>query len=58
MSYLRKDFWAITSDKQLNFFQHVRSLLTGPWCPVGLIRRQKDRPGLRMPEGSSAVLIA
>lgn len=28
MSYLREDFWATTSNKQLNFLQHVRSLLT------------------------------
>ena len=28
MSYLREDFWATTSNKQLNFVQHVRSLLT------------------------------
>ena len=28
MSYLRDDFWATTSNKQLNFLQHVRSLLT------------------------------
>ena len=27
MSYLRDDFWATTSNKQLNFVQHVRSLL-------------------------------
>jgi type I restriction enzyme M protein len=27
MSYLREDFWATTSNKQLNFVQHVRSLL-------------------------------
>jgi type I restriction enzyme M protein len=27
MSYLREDFWATTSNKQLNFLQHVRSLL-------------------------------
>jgi type I restriction enzyme M protein len=27
MSYLRGDFWATTSNKQLNFLQHVRSLL-------------------------------
>ena len=27
MSYLRDDFWATTSNKQLNFLQHVRSLL-------------------------------
>src|SRR5262249_36339324 len=27
-SYLREDFWATTSNKQLNFLQHVRSLLT------------------------------
>ena len=25
MSYLREDFWATTSNKQLNFLQHVRS---------------------------------
>ena len=28
MSYLREDFWATTSNKQLNFLQHVRSVLT------------------------------
>jgi hypothetical protein len=28
MSYLREDFWATTSNKQLNLLQHVRSLLT------------------------------
>ena len=28
MSYLREDFWATTSNKQLNFVQHVHSLLT------------------------------
>jgi type I restriction enzyme M protein len=27
MSYLREDFWATTSNKQLNFLQHVRSML-------------------------------
>jgi len=27
MSYLRGDFWSTTSNKQLNFLQHVRSLL-------------------------------
>jgi len=27
MNYLREDFWATTSNKQLNFLQHVRSLL-------------------------------
>jgi len=27
MSYLREDFWATTSNKQLNFLQHVHSLL-------------------------------
>jgi type I restriction enzyme M protein len=27
-TYLREDFWATTSNKQLNFLQHVRSLLT------------------------------
>lgn len=27
MSYVREDFWATTSNKQLNFLQHVRSLL-------------------------------
>src|SRR5690349_19457797 len=27
MSYLREDFWATTSNKQLSFVQHVRSLL-------------------------------
>jgi hypothetical protein len=28
MSYLREDFWATTFNKQLNFLQHVQSLLT------------------------------
>src|SRR6266568_4017711 len=28
MIYLLEDFWATTSNKQLNFLQHVRSLLT------------------------------
>ena len=28
MSYLREDFWATTSNKQLNFLQHVSSMLT------------------------------
>ncbi|HWG60168.1 MAG TPA: N-6 DNA methylase [Streptosporangiaceae bacterium] len=28
ISYLREDFWATTSNKQLNFLQHVRSLLS------------------------------
>ena len=28
MSYLRDDFWATTSNKQLNFLQHIKSLLT------------------------------
>jgi type I restriction enzyme M protein len=28
MSCLREDFWATTSNKQLNFLQHVKSLLT------------------------------
>jgi type I restriction enzyme M protein len=28
MSYLREDFWATTANKQLNFVQHVKSLLT------------------------------
>ncbi len=28
MSYLREDFWAATSNKQLNFVQHIKSLLT------------------------------
>ncbi len=28
MSYLREDFWATTGNKQLNFLQHVRSMLT------------------------------
>jgi type I restriction enzyme M protein len=27
LTYLREDFWATTSNKQLNFLQHVRSLL-------------------------------
>jgi type I restriction enzyme M protein len=27
MSYLREDFWATTSNKQLNFLQHVHSML-------------------------------
>ena len=27
LSYLRDDFWATTTNKQLNFLQHVRSLL-------------------------------
>ena len=27
LSYLREDFWATTSNKQVNFLQHVRSLL-------------------------------
>ena len=27
MSYLREDFWATTSNKQLNFLQHVSSML-------------------------------
>jgi type I restriction enzyme M protein len=27
MSYLREDFWATTSNKQLNFLQHIRSML-------------------------------
>jgi type I restriction enzyme M protein len=27
MSYLREDFWATTANKQLNFLQHVHSLL-------------------------------
>src|SRR5438034_6010518 len=27
MSYLREDFWATTSNKQVNFLQHVFSLL-------------------------------
>ncbi|MGI8828063.1 MAG: hypothetical protein ACR2JC_21020 [Chloroflexota bacterium] len=27
MSCLREDFWATTSNKQLNFLQHARSLL-------------------------------
>ncbi|HEY3285157.1 MAG TPA: class I SAM-dependent DNA methyltransferase [Armatimonadota bacterium] len=27
LTYLRPDFWATTSNKQLNFLQHVRSLL-------------------------------
>ena len=27
MTYLREDFWATTSNKQLNFLQHVRSML-------------------------------
>ena len=39
MSYLREDFWATTSNKQLNFLQHVRSLLgdqrTGRHCRPG-----------------------
>lgn len=28
LSYLREDFWGTTSNKQLNFLQHVHSLLT------------------------------
>lgn len=28
MSYLREDFWATTSNKQVNFLQPVRSLLS------------------------------
>ena len=28
MSYLREDFWATTANKQLNFVQHIKSLLT------------------------------
>ena len=27
MSYLREDFWATTANKQLNFVQHIKSLL-------------------------------
>ena len=27
LSYNRQDFWATTSNKQLNFLQHIRSLL-------------------------------
>jgi type I restriction enzyme M protein len=32
MSYLREDFWATTSNKQLNFLQHVSSMLTMNGC--------------------------
>ena len=28
LTYLRDDFWASTSNKQLNFVQHIRSILT------------------------------
>jgi type I restriction enzyme M protein len=28
LSYNRQDFWATTSNKQLNFLQHIRSMLT------------------------------
>src|SRR5437016_5328021 len=27
LSYARNDFWASTSNKQLNFLQHIRSML-------------------------------
>jgi type I restriction enzyme M protein len=27
LSYNRQDFWASTSNKQLNFLQHIRTLL-------------------------------
>ena len=37
MSYLREDFWATTSNKQLNFLQHVRSLLTINGCAAIMV---------------------
>jgi type I restriction enzyme M protein len=27
LTYNRQDFWATTSNKQLNFLQHIRSML-------------------------------
>ena len=45
MSYLREDFWATTSNKQLNFLQHVRSLLDDQRA------RRHRRPGQRAVRG-------
>ena len=45
MSYLRDDFWATTSNKQLNFLQHVRSLLDDQRS------RGHRRPGQRAVRG-------
>ena len=30
LTYNRQDFWATTSNKQLNFVQHIRTMLNSP----------------------------
>jgi type I restriction enzyme M protein len=40
-AYERQDFWTTTKNKQLNFLQHVKTLLTrsrGCWAPSGACR--------------------
>ena len=31
LTYNRQDFWATTSNKQLNFVQHIRTMLNDHW---------------------------
>jgi type I restriction enzyme M protein len=31
LTYNRQDFWATTSNKQLNFVQHIRTMLKTRW---------------------------
>jgi type I restriction enzyme M protein len=50
--YNRQDFWATTSNKQLNFLQHIRSMLKTPYHPA-IAHRHLLRAGR---EGECALL--
>ena len=54
MSYLREDFWATTSNKQLNFLQHVRSLLDHQRARRHRRPRQRAVRGRRGRDGAEA----
>jgi type I restriction enzyme M protein len=49
-SYERDDFWATTSNKQLNFVQHIKTLLRSTaarpwWCPTTcFLRAERAKP--------------
>jgi len=40
LTYNRQDFWATTSNKQLNFVQHIRTMLKVTCCPGARLPRQ------------------
>jgi type I restriction enzyme M protein len=47
LTYNRQDFWATTSNKQLNFVQHIRSMLKIGGRAAVVLARQRALRGRR-----------